>query len=1148
MIYQKAVRLIALILLSAVLGVAGAQAETDFKQSSVLSSGRWIKVRVDHTDIYRISHSTLREWGFSNPDNVVIAGYGSVERAHTLDSAPDDLPLVPLLRGKDAIYFFGEGDSRVEPSNGYDHAEHRNLYSSGSYYFVSESAVLTPPAIDEALIPEVSAPGDEDDDDYWNIWNHPEELDAPDSHIVIDRRRYRDHHPYHSSAFWFSENIASSNSVSETWDISDYVSGGKFSYQVVGFPDDTNRYPQSLTFDGHSTVSAKSVSGLKGTSSSHVTYVAGPLNTYTFQKGDSDSFSAEIRQVSGDMDFCSVNHMTLSFNAGNIWRAPAVVWDIINKGSEDAIVIDNTPQNAPLHVWDVTDPRAVLELEQRRVSDSRTAVPANPRNRSWQRVCVFTESDDIAEPTPVGEIANQNLHALPAADLLIVATDNSYASALRLAEAHRTLQGLEVAVVRQNEVYNEFSSGVFHPNAIRRLVMMLSSRNGSKLRHLLLMGHGLSRPLSIDQECPDNYLATYHTEDVDEDRWESKNNSSDSYFTILKDRIPPSICDPDYILTVNVGRAQVSSASEADDFVDKCIEYLEDPFMAGYYGETMLLGCKGDKNQHLTNILRQESVLRNNLDHPTIHHIHYSAFPATSNQVELTKTAFRNNLAGRTSFFNYSGHSTDTGFGALAEINIALNDKTYYGSYPLVYLSSCSTSRIDLPASNIGSKMSCSRRGPIAVVGASREVYMANNHNLNNAFVDALASAGPDATIGDVFTAACNNSHGPSSVTGAREQVINNSCYGLLGNPALPLYVPSGKVMLEDINSTPASDINTVHVSAGTPVVISGTVRKPDGSIDTEFNGVMRFSVYAPEFVMSAEPVEKTDKEEAAANGKKQLRIGDRELYSGAATVESGRWSVTFSPEKTSSTDVNRIRFQALSSSRAIAAGTSMAMIVGDSESEYDWADSEAPQIEMWIGRPGCGDGSVVDPDTRLHIGISDSGSGLRLNNTSVGSAPKVMLDGAAIENSTRLFVPGSDGSLVMERELANLTEGMHTLEVIASDIAGNKASETFRFIVQTDFNVELSVAETLVRECADFDISTSSASYTDARIVIRDSHGTTVFSRRNVAFPFAWDLRDNNGATVADGLYRASVLIDASPRLSASPEVEFTVVKPNAN
>ncbi|MDE5733552.1 MAG: hypothetical protein K2H83_00235, partial [Duncaniella sp.] len=77
-----------------------------FSKSSVLSEGRWLKVRVDTTGVYRLSHKTLAEWGFADPSKVSVAGYGSVERAHSLDTGPDDLPLIPVMRGGDAIYFY----------------------------------------------------------------------------------------------------------------------------------------------------------------------------------------------------------------------------------------------------------------------------------------------------------------------------------------------------------------------------------------------------------------------------------------------------------------------------------------------------------------------------------------------------------------------------------------------------------------------------------------------------------------------------------------------------------------------------------------------------------------------------------------------------------------------------------------------------------------------------------------------------------------------------------------------------------------------------------------------------------------------------------------------------------------------------------
>ena len=45
-------------------------------ENSVLSSGRFVKIRVSDTGVYRITQADLRKMGFSNPDKVRLYGYG----------------------------------------------------------------------------------------------------------------------------------------------------------------------------------------------------------------------------------------------------------------------------------------------------------------------------------------------------------------------------------------------------------------------------------------------------------------------------------------------------------------------------------------------------------------------------------------------------------------------------------------------------------------------------------------------------------------------------------------------------------------------------------------------------------------------------------------------------------------------------------------------------------------------------------------------------------------------------------------------------------------------------------------------------------------------------------------------------------------
>ena len=45
-------------------------------EKSVLSSGRFVKIRVSDSGVYRITSAELRGMGFSNPDKVRLYGYG----------------------------------------------------------------------------------------------------------------------------------------------------------------------------------------------------------------------------------------------------------------------------------------------------------------------------------------------------------------------------------------------------------------------------------------------------------------------------------------------------------------------------------------------------------------------------------------------------------------------------------------------------------------------------------------------------------------------------------------------------------------------------------------------------------------------------------------------------------------------------------------------------------------------------------------------------------------------------------------------------------------------------------------------------------------------------------------------------------------
>ena len=98
-------------------------------------------------------------------------------------------------------------------------------------------------------------------------------------------------------------------------------------------------------------------------------------------------------------------------------------------------------------------------------------------------------------------------------DMIIVTSGMCLQYAEELAQYHRDFQGMDVAVVRHDDIYREFASGSKHPSAIRRFAKMLYDRAPEKLRYLLLYGASSSDNRGIDGDRSD-HLVSYQTEEL----------------------------------------------------------------------------------------------------------------------------------------------------------------------------------------------------------------------------------------------------------------------------------------------------------------------------------------------------------------------------------------------------------------------------------------------------------------------------------------------------------------------------------------------------------------------------------------------------------------------------------------------------------
>jgi len=128
-----------------------------WKTSSVLGSGKWIKIKTKAKGIYKITYDQLKVWGFSNPDQVSMYGNGGyMLPVMNKDIQVDDLKPYPVWKGKDnankdCLFFYSTGNVKLNQDLATGLFTHQqNYYSTETYFFLSDQG--TQRTIDKTTI------------------------------------------------------------------------------------------------------------------------------------------------------------------------------------------------------------------------------------------------------------------------------------------------------------------------------------------------------------------------------------------------------------------------------------------------------------------------------------------------------------------------------------------------------------------------------------------------------------------------------------------------------------------------------------------------------------------------------------------------------------------------------------------------------------------------------------------------------------------------------------------------------------------------------------------------------------------------------------------------------------------------------------
>ena len=1087
----------------------------DFKQESILSDGKWVKIKVTETGIHELSYQQLEEFGFDNPEDVKVYGNGgNVASENYLARYMDDLEQTPVMHRSGKIYFYAKNavkDSVIVAGTTYMYRPVTNPYSRYGIYFLTDKASEDPLFVQDVDYTVSLNLAAADSDSGTAIWYEEDEL----------------YNPGLTGQNFLGRSFVNDGEISYEVPVPGMVSSGTVYVAAV------SALMSDAVMNGYVSVDGKDMeldSGNTLPANSSTDYLEyGNLTVKT--KADANVIVPEngildlnIRiETSGNlkkawMDFVSVAYPAINAIPSDYSQTCRYI------PLKEGKAITVYPSSPGFMVWKVdeckSNPEFPFKTENCLMDDNGDGSSSFIDNRSlnWAEYVLFDTEREQLHPEFVEMVDNQNLHAMSVPDMLIITNSKLIAQAERLADYHRMYDGMDVAVVDQELIFNEFSSGARDAMGYRRFCKMLYDRNPEKFRYLLLFGPGTydNRMLYTGEES--QQLISYQSKDSYS---QVRSYSTDDFFGFLDDS---NTSYTSRQMQIAVGRIPFATTLEMDSYIDKLVGYMSDVNNSSsvWKNNMLLIGENGDDDVHVSQC---ESFMRyfnatGNYD-MNITKLYLKAFA----DEKTVRTKFVENMNHGQNFVLFVGHGNPYSMTKTQEImNLDKARETHYKYAPVMYFSTCDVARYDRGGSNIVESLLLNEEGGIiSAIASTRVVYTNLNGKLSDAFAKSLTKSDDyydgEKTVGKVLLDAKNT---------CGERTINRLKYHLIGDPALNFTFPENKVTITKVNGETLSESATVSTALADELEIEGVVEMADGSIDQMFNGKALVQLYdSNEYYTTARVAD-----DNAVSSEKDLEQRGALLNEAEFMIESGMFKGTFVVPvySVSDNDVMPLRVVAISDDNRLCSGSSYAVVADRSAAPSLVSDYVAPEIKEFCinDKDFFKDGQEVDSDFMLYAEIYDN-SGVNNSVESLATSMYVSFDGGDITMPVNGYYPVENNGGIIEMPVYGMDEGRHTVELVVTDFSGNIARKNLSFYVKSkadDFVMEIS--EKASSDFVEVDLQpVGNAGYSSAEIFVTDKGCNTVYRTVVDSFPYEWNLTDNDGNQLAPGVYDVTLSVD---------------------
>jgi hypothetical protein len=1016
--------------------------------NSILASGDWYQFYVEKSGVYKISKSFLQQLGLStsgiDPKRIKI--YGNGGKMLPLSNStyyPSDLTENAIevtgendgvFNDEDSILFYAEGvDTWNEESQ-----THNNLYDSKSYYYVtvqgSEGKRITAmnqPAGNSTLTVNTFDDLQYHEIDLTNIARLGRQWFG-ESFDINQEQEFEFNFPNiePSSAIKVKTKAASAAFSPTSFKVA--ANGqeiGNITFPALNTNSDTEfntgSLPNNISFNGSENVKIKlsynnnGVPGSKG----YLDYIQLIAKRKLQGHGKQFHFQYDLSNSSLGIATYSISNST------------------------------SIPE-----VWDITDLYNITKVEN--PGQSSFSFKAN---LGELRKYIALDASDYSTPLKSSKtkIANQNLKGtifknaqgqFQDIDYVIIAPSFLTTQAEKLAVFHRINSNLNVKVLPLESIYQEFSSGKQDISAIRNCVKYIyenASTPEKRIKYVNLFGDA---SYDFKNRIANNttVVPIYHS--LKSNTSGEASFASDDFYGLM-DSNEGNIISYFGGIDIAVGRMLVNDTKQADEMVNKIIEYHDLKSYGSWRNNIVVVSDDSDLNSDASLQNRQNSLADNIASEKPFLNVNKILLDSYVQEASAggfrypkARTDFFNAFEKGALIFNYLGHGGEDGLSSerIWEKSDGQNLSNQY-KYPLFITITCEFSRFDNPSRPTAGEYTYwnPKGGAIAMITTIRAIGQYSAENFNDVLSENLLSYGSNQYTSIAEALRISKNSNPNSAT-------NVVFY--IGDPALMLAIPKPKVTLTKVNDISVSQTIDDFKSLA-KIKLTGEITDENNNLLTNYNGELSTTIFDK---IIARTTFNNDGNSTPIN----FNILGETIFRGNASVTNGKFEFSFVVPRDIRIPVANGRISFYAKKNQISeneTGYNTSIKVGGIN-ENAIADNISPRVKLYMNDETFVSGGTTNESPFLLAFLEDENG---INTASgIGHDIVAILDGDVnnpyILNDYYQTKLDDYTSGTLRFPLYNLSLGLHTITFKAWDVYNNPIIIEIQFIVVGDETITL--------------------------------------------------------------------------------------------